>query len=353
MVSLRDVFEVRLQAFDDEFCWNNEQDCVLRGFMAMGEWTALVFGEEKAADLMQAVADSMSATGARLDIDNWREDWLAAEQTIWPAFFDDLLDLNAFAQLGIFRPCRFAEEREMTADERSRLDRQGDIADWVRERAALIGKFFKLAPEPEGYGAIYDALWRVRDKALARLNFDEGVPLTAQELALLSGVSLKRVQNAAYEKGEGGPVMNKHGRIEREGAMEWLTRKDFKFSIWQQIAALGPLSAGWGRDVSVDPALVINDDIAEEGMEVEDDYVFVPVAADRTRFEPSAQREQGYQIGAKGAEVYIADYFEALDALSRQATPRWRRPNEAGNWGIVSGVTWERIRRSDLIRSAR
>lgn len=352
MVSLRDVFEVRVRVFDDEFCWNKEQDCVLQGFISMGEWTALVFGEEKAAALMQAVADGLSATGESMSVDSWREDWLAAEQTIWPPFFDDLLDLSAFAQLGIFRPCRFAEERELTAEEQSRLDRQGDVADWVRERATLIGKFFKLAPEPEGHGAIYEALLRLRDTALARLNFDEGVPLTAQELALLSGVSLKRVQNAAYEKGEGGPVMNKHGRIEREGAMEWLTRKNFKFSVWQQITALGPLSAGWGRDVSVDPALVVNDDIVDEEAEVEDDYVFVPVAGDRTRFDPAFRREQGYQIGAKGTEVYVPDYFEALDALSRQTTPRWRRPNEAGNWGIVSGVTWERIRRSDLFRSA-
>ena len=84
-------------------------------------------------------------------------------------------------------------------------------------------------------------------------------------------------------------------------------------------------------------------------MEIEEDYVFVPVASDRTRFEPGTRRDQGYQIGAKGAEVYVTDYFEALGLLSRQATPRWRRPNEAGNWGIVSAVSWERVRRADLV----
>ena len=35
--------------------------------------------------------------------------------------------------------------------------------------------------------------------------------------------------------------------------------------------------------------------------------------------------------------------------VCRLATPRWRRPNEAGNWDIVSGRDWKRIERHQLM----
>ena len=54
-------------------------------------------------------------------------------------------------------------------------------------------------------------------------------------------------------------------------------------------------------------------------------------------------------IGAKGEEVSYPSFNEALSALQKMATPRWRRPNEAGNWGIVSGRDWKRIERHQLM----
>lgn len=353
MISLRDVFEHRLVEFEDEFCWNDEKDCVLRGFLATGEWVALTLGETAAVDVMAAIGKALLNREASqtFEATDWREGWIVTEQLReWPSFFEDIHDLRAFAEAGIFRPARLADRDGLSSDEAERLSHNADVAAWVRQCAAVIDEFTSLAPEPTGHGAIYDALLKTQAKAQARLNFDEGIPLTAQELADLTGVSLKRVQNAAYEKGGRGPVMNKQGRIEREGAMDWLTRKGFKFSIWPQITALGSLTRDWGKAESVDPALLVNDSIEEAAEEFEADYVFVPVAADRTRFLPSTRRDQGYQVGAKGSETYFADYFEALQALSRQPTPRWRRPNEAGNWGIVSGVAWERVARTDLAR---
>ncbi len=79
------------------------------------------------------------------------------------------------------------------------------------------------------------------------------------------------------------------------------------------------------------------------------DVVFVPVAKDGSWFHPSQCRNsRGYTIGPKGSETPVSDYFEALDALAKAPTPHWRRPNSAGNWGIVAGVSWQRKELSEI-----
>lgn len=69
------------------------------------------------------------------------------------------------------------------------------------------------------------------------------------------------------------------------------------------------------------------------------DEFFVPVAKDGTWFSPDLSRG-GYRIGPKGEEFVVADYMEAVRSLNGMTTPRWRRPNAKGNWGIVAGVAW-------------
>jgi DNA polymerase III epsilon subunit-like protein len=71
----------------------------------------------------------------------------------------------------------------------------------------------------------------------------------------------------------------------------------------------------------------------------------VPVAADGTTFGPELARNGYYTVGAKGAEEKHASFDMALDALARMDKPRWRRPNAAGNWGIVSGCSWRNVRK--------
>ena len=66
----------------------------------------------------------------------------------------------------------------------------------------------------------------------------------------------------------------------------------------------------------------------------------VPKAKDGSLFLPETRRGGGYQIGAKGSEVYVQSYYEALDLLRKMDAPRWRRPNAKGDWGIVTGVEW-------------
>lgn len=54
-------------------------------------------------------------------------------------------------------------------------------------------------------------------------------------------------------------------------------------------------------------------------------------------------------IGAKGAEIKIYDFYEAVAALQRMETARWRRPNNAMNWGIVAAREWKHLVRDDAL----
>ena len=74
--------------------------------------------------------------------------------------------------------------------------------------------------------------------------------------------------------------------------------------------------------------------------------IFVPVARDGSLFTPDLMRNGTYQIGAKGEEENVSNFFDALARLNSMAVPRWRRPNEKGLWGIVSGVAWQRIEKT-------
>lgn len=66
----------------------------------------------------------------------------------------------------------------------------------------------------------------------------------------------------------------------------------------------------------------------------------VPVAKDGSWFSPNLLRADGYRIGPKGEEFVIESYADALSELRLMKSPRWRRPNNSGNWGIVTGVRW-------------
>lgn len=78
----------------------------------------------------------------------------------------------------------------------------------------------------------------------------------------------------------------------------------------------------------------------------------VPVASDGSFFSPRLKRLRGYQIGAKGKEVYVDDFLEALGRLREMPTPHWRRPNVNGIPGIVAGIGWKSIPRQQLFSSS-
>ncbi|MEO7068579.1 MAG: hypothetical protein ABI114_16835 [Rhodanobacter sp.] len=68
----------------------------------------------------------------------------------------------------------------------------------------------------------------------------------------------------------------------------------------------------------------------------------VPVAKCGSWFGPHLARSGKFTIGAKGEERPYVDYEEALAVLRAMTVPRWRRPNNNGNWGIVAGIRWSR-----------
>lgn len=70
------------------------------------------------------------------------------------------------------------------------------------------------------------------------------------------------------------------------------------------------------------------------------EFVRVPFYVERdgrkTHFLPECRMARGYRIGPKGEEQLIVDYWEALSVLLKMSTPRFRRPNSNGNFGIVA-----------------
>lgn len=68
----------------------------------------------------------------------------------------------------------------------------------------------------------------------------------------------------------------------------------------------------------------------------------VPFAKDGSFFGPHLGERGYFQVGKKGEEQKFESFADALAELKRMPTPYWRRPNEKGNWGIVSGKGWAR-----------
>ena len=194
---------------------------------------------------------------------------------------------------------------------------------WVDALGARLEEFRRLA-----LSGSHGIVSRIINLAISRHAIDTGegeVDLTS--LAILGGVTEGRIRNI-LSSGEGG--LEKFGqRVTATSAAAWLKgRKEFFASIWHQ-----------------------PDDEAPEAPspDFSDEVVFVPVAADGSHFHPGLTRNGKFRIGTKEEDVPYDTFEEALSALQKMATPRWRRPNDAGNWGIVSGRDWKRIERRQLV----
>jgi transcriptional regulator with XRE-family HTH domain len=70
------------------------------------------------------------------------------------------------------------------------------------------------------------------------------------------------------------------------------------------------------------------------------EVTLVPYAADGSHFGPHLKRAGLFTVGEKDDEVQFENFDEALAYLRRMGVAKWRRPNAAGNWGIVSAVRW-------------
>lgn len=74
----------------------------------------------------------------------------------------------------------------------------------------------------------------------------------------------------------------------------------------------------------------------------------VPYAADGTCFHPglASSRDGSFRVGEKIAQKRFDTFMEALDYLRGMEIAKWRRPNSAGNWGVVSAVRWDFLDRA-------
>lgn len=156
--------------------------------------------------------------------------------------------------------------------------------------------------------------------AQGRCALDDGAGLLPDQLAALVCLGQKSMRNALAPSSGTGLEM-KDGTISAASALKWLSaRGDFKTSVWRQAST----SRSSGQAA---PALT-------------GEIFWVPFASDNSEFDPAKCLRNGkYTVGPKGSECTFADYREALDALARmKPAAYWRRPNTAGNWGIVTAV---------------
>lgn len=70
------------------------------------------------------------------------------------------------------------------------------------------------------------------------------------------------------------------------------------------------------------------------------EVTLVPYAADGSHFGPHLKRVSQFTVGEKEDEIRFEEFDEALGYLRRMGVAKWRRPNAAGSWGIVSAVRW-------------
>ena len=70
------------------------------------------------------------------------------------------------------------------------------------------------------------------------------------------------------------------------------------------------------------------------------EVTLVPYAADGSCFGSHLKRAGKFTVGDRDDEIQFEDFDEALAYLRRMGVAKWRRPNSAGNWGIVSAVRW-------------
>lgn len=338
-------FKTRLREFQEGYEWE-ESDGILRSFTVVGELLEIAFDPITAARGMEAMrlvtnsAHTKPINWSKLSADapiDWAEWWRdldAFDHTSWSPLMENAHNLNAFAYFGIL-PTWALPDADRT------LAQFHDVPAYVRGVVNQLNRFVQLLPKTlDLYGI--EVIERTCLAVIGRLKIDASEPLSVHELAALSQVTTKRLQNAIYAKSADAPIANKDGTIPAAATQRWLEARDYKPSIWREVIAC----KGWEENGdAIIPTTAEN----EVG-----DFLFVPEARDGTVFSPIACKRGGkcgtphYTVGAKDSEVDYENYQEALAALSKMSTPRWRRPNENGNFGIVSAERWRRLTREEL-----
>jgi hypothetical protein len=248
------------------------------------------------------------------------EDFDVTSRIDWPRLVAAYTALYAYGDSGVIH----AESDEDTIEAGKQR---------IKDAMAEADMIAEILANASSAGSALDS---IRALASGRWALDHGGSLTPQQIARLAEVDLKTVRNAISAK----EMATEDGTVPAASALEYLSkRRNFRPSQWRES----------GLTKIEDPiALLLM------GQDEEVDYVFVPRGNDNSAFLPDLCRMNkdlgvpAYQIGDKDKPVYIAGYYEALDALSKMPKPAWRRPNENGHWGRIvhAGGAWDRMRRN-------
>lgn len=270
---------------------------------------AVTFGEDRTRDALRVlVLGGAPSPGADASFDDlsWREvledGSLDAVELTQP-----WRDGAEYAAQGVAAREPFNQQTTLE-ERRSRIDAVIEYGRVMIENGSVL------------FGDRFMYIWNA---VAARAALDFGGTVTAEGLQLLSGVLPAAIRNAVSQ-GELHP--DARGAFLANDARSWLERRrGYCPSRWTDLND--------GQEI-LDPERVITPD--ELGM------IFVPQDADGTPFTPEhvvrgAKSGGGLSItvGLKGSEKQFRDFYKALEALLKMDVPRWRRRNEAGNWGTV------------------
>lgn len=270
-------------------------------------------GAEKVRDAYLATAEDVSGNAVSSEED--------LREVVWTGYHPAMLLFRRLEVYGVQGYHHYSDAAK--AGESAALCHELELASQFY--TTIPSNWLQLS-DTEGKGAF----GRILQAAQARYALDTGKDLTVDQVTILAGVNRRSVQNALSKQGEAGlraivdPDFPNERRIPNSEAKRWLSdRRGFQ------------PTRPWHAEGESE----------EQPVEVTGptEYVFLPVAEDMTAFRPAMRRNGGYQIGPKGEEEYVEDYFEALNRLQAMRVPRWRRPNEKGNWGIVTGTHWTRV----------
>ena len=160
-------------------------------------------------------------------------------------------------------------------------------------------------------------------------NASAGQTVSVAGIATLARIDIKTLRNI-LSRGDHGIQLIKSGadkgRIDVHAAREWLrSREEYLPTIATSVSQA--IQDG-----------TLADRLAEEGP-----FVFVPVAADGSTFNPSSKVNGRYLIGTKGDDKTFESFHQALQALQTMAEPAWKRLDKADRVRVTHATHWQRI----------
>lgn len=279
---------------------------------------ALVVGEAAATAMATALLDRLGLH----DVSDWESALLDEVSQVFSEWSigRDIHLLDAYVHFGIDYSGPEGRSVEEIAQARaSNLAAVEKLADLL----PLLRLWPDLAREVETAETDFK---RLVAASRSRIALDTGTRVPAEGLSVLAGVSDSRMRSIAKRSVDAVLPVGDDRAVPHDRAKAWLDDQD---------SFLPTVTSDFGH--------------AEEAQEITDP-IFVPVAADGSRFDTSLRRAQGYQVGPKGAEIWVLQYDAALAMLARMPVACWRRPSEgSGRYGIVRASHWERVSGADTL----